>query len=98
MIGALLFLGAGLIRRSVLVTIASLMAIVLTGVFAIPIFLLVPRTDANAAAMVALETAAGVALAALFVWRTTRRFPLFPATAALLIGIGASILVVRSVM
>jgi hypothetical protein len=97
-IGALLFLGWGLLRRSLDITLASLTAVVLTGVIAIPIFASGPRTGASTAAVVALEATAGVALAALFVWRTTRRYPLFPAAAVLLIGVAASILVVRAAM
>jgi len=98
MIGALLFLSWGLLRHSLDVTLASLTGIVATGLVAIPLYLSGPRSDAAVAAIVALEAVAGVAVAALFVWKTTRRYPLFPAAATLVIGVAASILVVRAAM
>lgn len=98
MIGALVLLGWGLLRHSLDVTLASLTGIVGAGVIAIPLYLNGPRGDAAVAAIIALESAAGVALAGLFVWRTTRRYPLFPAAATLVIGLAASILVVRAAM
>ena len=98
MIGALLFLSWGLIRHSLDITVASLTAMVITGVVAIPLYFNGPRGDAAVAAIFALEAAAGVAVAALFVWRTTRRYPMFSAAAALVIGVAASILVVRAAM
>ncbi len=98
LIGALLFLAWGLLRRSLDITLASLTAVVLAGVIALPIFASGPRTNDGTAAIVALEATAGVALAGLFVWRTTRRYPMFPAAAVLLIGTAASILVLRAAM
>jgi uncharacterized membrane protein len=52
--------------------------------------------DAAIAALVGLEAAAGVAVCALFIWKTTHRYPLFAAVATLLLGIAASVLVVRA--
>jgi len=94
--GALLFLTWGVLRRNVDITLAALSTFVVVGVVAVPVFLLGDRHDAAIAAMVGLEAAAAVALAALFVWFTTRRYPAFPATAALILGILAGVLVVRA--
>ncbi len=52
--------------------------------------------DAAITALVGLEAAAAVAACALFVWKTTRRYPMFAAVATLLLGIAASILVIRA--
>lgn len=54
------------------------------------------HNDAAIAALVGLEATAGVAVCALFIWKTTRRYPLFAAVATLLLGIAASVLVVRA--
>lgn len=110
--GALLLLGWGLLRRSIDVTLAALTAFIIVGLVAVPVFLTGQRAerqldpaletriekheDAAIAAMVGLEAAAGVALASIFCWRTTRRFPAFSATATLLLGLAASVLVVRA--
>lgn len=48
------------------------------------------------AAIVGLEAAAAIAFAALFAWCTTRRYPMFPAVAALVVGIAASLLILRA--
>lgn len=93
--GALLFLSWGVLRRNLDITLAALSAFVVVGLVAVPVFLQSDRRDAAIAAMVGLEAAAAVALAALFVWFTTRRYPTFPATAALILGILAGVLVVR---
>ena len=94
--GALLFLAWGVLRRSLDITLAALSAFVVVGVVAVPVFLHGDRQDAAVAAMVGLEAAAAVALAALFVWFTTRRYPAFPAAAALILGILAGVLVIRA--
>ena len=52
--------------------------------------------DAAVAAMVGMLAAAAIAAAALFAWQTTHRYPMFAATAALVVGLAASILVVRA--
>lgn len=52
--------------------------------------------DAVVAALVGLEATAAIAFAALFAWRTTRRYPMFPAVAALVVGIAAAVLLVRA--
>jgi uncharacterized membrane protein len=95
-IGALLMLSWGLVRHSLRLTVGSLLTLVAGALLFIPVFLEGPRNDASLAAMVGLESAAGVALAGLFVWRTTRRYPLFPAGATLILGVAASVLVVRA--
>lgn len=94
--GALLFLAWGLLRRSLDVTLAALCGFVVVGVIAIPVFLSSERRDAAIAAIIGLEAAAAVALAALFVWYTTRRYPAFSAIAALVLGLMASVLVLRA--
>ena len=91
--GALLFLAWGLIRRSIDVTLCALVAFVIVGLIAIPVFLNANHRDSAVAAMIGLEAAAGVALASLFCWYTTRRYPAFSAAAALVLGIAASVLV-----
>lgn len=111
-VGALLLLAWGLYRHSIDVTLAALAAFVLVGLISVPVFLtgqsavefldaprqamLAEHKDAAIAAMVGLEAAAAVALAALFVWRTTHRFPMFPAVATLILGMAATALVVRA--
>jgi hypothetical protein len=95
-VGALVFLGWGLFRRSIDVTLAALAALVAVGVIAVPVFLSAGQRDSAVAAMVGLEAAAGVALASMFVWFTTRRYPAFSAAAALILGIVASVLVLRA--
>lgn len=52
--------------------------------------------DASIAALVGLEAAAVVAACALFAWKTTRRYPLFGAVATLVLGIAASVLILRA--
>lgn len=110
-IGALLLLAAGLLRRSRDITMAALVALVLTGLVAVPVFMtgssaeqnIVGRTDqiqhhkdAAVAALVSLESSAAVALCAVLVCIATRRFPMFAAVAALILGIAAAVLVVRA--
>jgi hypothetical protein len=95
-VGALVMLSWGLARHSLGLTVGSLLALVAGALLFIPVFLEGPRTDLSLSAMVGLESAGGVALAGLFVWRTTRRYPLFPAGAALILGVAASVLVVRA--
>jgi uncharacterized membrane protein len=97
-VGALVLLAWGLLRHSLDVTLAALTAVVLAGLIAVPLFLKGPRGDADVSAIIGLEAASAVALAALFVWRSTRRFPLFPAAATLALGVAASILVIRAAM
>lgn len=53
------------------------------------------RSCANAA-MVGMMATAATAMAGLFVWYTTRRYPRFAAIATLLIGIAAAALVLRT--
>jgi hypothetical protein len=52
--------------------------------------------DAALSAIIGIEATAAIALAALFVWRTTRRYPMFPTVAALVVGIAACVLIVRA--
>jgi hypothetical protein len=52
--------------------------------------------DAAIAALFGLGAASMVAASALFVWLTTKRYPMYAAVATLLIGLAASILVVRA--
>lgn len=52
--------------------------------------------EAALAGMIGLEATAMIALAALFVWRSTRRYPTFGAIAVLLVGIFAAVLIVRA--
>lgn len=52
--------------------------------------------DAAIAALFGLGAASAVAACALFLWITTRRYPMYAAVATLLIGLAASILVVRA--
>lgn len=106
-VGSLLLLAWGLGRRSTDVTLAALSALVLVGLLAVVVFVtgselthsnaaLVQRhRDAAIAALVGIEAAAAIALAALFAWRTTHRYPGFAAIAALLVGLAASVLLVR---
>lgn len=95
--GASLFLLAwGVCRRSLWVTLAALSGLVGVGLIAVPVFLSAERRDAAIAAMIGLEAVAVVALASLFCWYTTRRYPAFSAIAALVLGLLASVLVVRA--
>jgi hypothetical protein len=94
--GALLFLGWGLYRRSLDVTVGALCAFVVVGLVAIPVFLRSTHHDTAVAAMIGLEAAAAVALVSLFDWFTTRRYPAFSAMAALVLGLIASVLVVNA--
>jgi len=94
--GALLFLAWGLFRRSLDVTLAALCGFVVVGLIAIPIFLGGDRGETATAAMVGLEAAAAVALVSLFYWYTTRRYPAFSAGAALILGLLASLLMLRA--
>ena len=94
--GALIFLGWGLLRRSLDLTVGALYAFVAVGLIAIPVFLRAERHDAAIAAMIGLEAAAAVALASLFDWYTTRRYPTFSAAAALLLGLVATVLVLNA--
>ena len=94
--GALLFLAWGLFRRSLDVTLAALTAFVIVGVVAVPVFLNGDRRDSAIAAIVGLEAAAVVALVSLFCWYTTRRYPSYSAGAALVLGVLASVLVLRA--
>ncbi len=94
--GAALFLLAwGVCRRSLGVTLAALSGLVGVGLIAVPVFVS-ERRDVAIAAMIALEAVAVVALASLFCWYTTRRYPAFSAIAALVLGLLASVLVVRA--
>jgi hypothetical protein len=52
--------------------------------------------EASIAALVGLESAAVVAACSLFTWATARRYPQFGAVATLLLGIAASILILRA--
>lgn len=52
--------------------------------------------EAALAGMIGIEATAAIALAALFVWRTTRRYPTFGAIAVLVVGIAAAVLIVRA--
>lgn len=52
--------------------------------------------QAALAAMVGLEAAGAIALTGLLAWWKTRRYPMFPAAAALLVGIAAAVLLVRA--
>jgi uncharacterized membrane protein len=52
--------------------------------------------EAALAGMIGIEATAAIALAALFVWRSTRRYPTFGAIAVLLVGILAAVLIVRA--
>lgn len=94
--GALLFLAWGLFRRSLDVTLAALSGFVIVGVVSVPVFLNGDRRETAIAAMVGLEAAAVVALVALFCWFTTRRYPSYSAGAALVLGVLASVLVLRA--
>lgn len=107
-VGSLLLLAWGLGRRSTDVTLAALSALVIVGLVAVPVFitgtdlpherneLVLRHRDAAIAALVGLEAAAAIAISALFAWRTTRRYPIFAAAAALAIGCAASVLLVRA--
>lgn len=57
--------------------------------------LLQKQNEAAVAGLIGVLAAAAVALTSLFVWKTTRRYPLFSATAALVIALAAVVLVVR---
>ncbi|MGN6183552.1 MAG: hypothetical protein ACTHQM_07850 [Thermoanaerobaculia bacterium] len=52
--------------------------------------------DASIAALVGLEAAAVVAACGLFVWRSTRRYPMFAAVSTLVLGLAASVLIIRA--
>lgn len=93
---ALLCLAWGLCRRSLGVTLAALSGLVVVGLIAVPVFFSGERRDVGIAAMIGIEAVAVVALASLFCWYTTRRYPAFSATAALVLGLLASVLVVRA--
>jgi len=110
-IGALLLLGWGLLRRSVDVTLAALVAIIVVALLAVPAFLtgqsienvsgaphaIVERhQDAALAGMIGIQATAAIALASLFVWRSTRRYPAFGAAAVLVVGLAASVLIIRA--
>ncbi|MGZ5442894.1 MAG: hypothetical protein ACXW31_00990 [Thermoanaerobaculia bacterium] len=93
---ALVCLAWGLYRRGLGVTLAALSGLVFVGLIAVPVFLSAERHDAAMAAMIGLEAVAVVALVSLFCWYTTRRYPAFSAIAALVLGLLASVLVVRA--
>ena len=93
--GALLFLGWGLLRRRLDVTVGALGAFVVVGLIAIPVFLRAEHHDSAVAAIIGLEAAAAVALASLFDWFTTRRYPAFSAGATLVLGLLATVLVLN---
>jgi prepilin signal peptidase PulO-like enzyme (type II secretory pathway) len=58
---------------------------------------LVERHRASAmAAMIGIVATAATAVAALVMWRNTRRLPSFPATATLLVGLAAAVLILRT--
>jgi hypothetical protein len=94
--GALLFLAWGLVRRSLDVTLAALTGLVVVGVVAVPVFLGGDRRDAAIAAILGLESATVVSLVSLFCWYTTRRYPAYSASAALVLGVLACVLVLRA--
>lgn len=52
--------------------------------------------QAAVAALVGIEAAGAIALTGLLAWWKTRRYPMYPAAAALLIGIAAAVLLVRA--
>lgn len=58
--------------------------------------LIVHHRESAMAAMIGIESAAATAMAALFAWRSSRRFPGFAATATFVVGIVATILVLRT--
>ncbi len=62
----------------------------------VPMALVVSHRDSALAAMIGIVSAAFTAVAALYVWRSTRRFPGFAATATLIVGIAAVVLVLRT--
>ena len=100
-IGALLLLAWGLLWRSIGVTRAALVAIVVVALLAIPAFVTgktgdKAADDAALAGVIAIQATAAVALASLFAWRSTQRYPAFGAAAVLVVGIAASILIVRA--
>lgn len=93
---ALLVLALGLLRRRLYVTIAALWGFLAIGVVAVPVFLDGDRREAAVSAVVGLEAAAVVALVSLYCWYSTRRYPLFPVCAALILGLLAGVLVLRA--
>ena len=93
---ALFVLALGLLRRRLYVTIVALWGFIGVGLVAVPVFLRGDRRETAVAAVVGLEAAAVVALVSLFCWYTTRRYPLFPASAALILGLLAGVLVLRA--
>jgi|SRR6185436_4227164 len=98
--GALLFLGAGVWLRSRVATASALAALVIVALLAIPRFVsaVSQRDDAAVAAIVGLDSAAAIALATLLLWRISRRYPVFSATAVFFVGIGAVLLMLRVVV
>ncbi|HEX7706003.1 MAG TPA: hypothetical protein VF701_06040 [Thermoanaerobaculia bacterium] len=60
---------------------------------ALPAELVVRHQEAIVAAIVGLLSAAAASIAALIIWRTSYRVPLFAATGALILGLGAAVLV-----
>ena len=52
--------------------------------------------QAAVAAMVGMTAAGAIALTGLLAWWRTRRYPMYPAMAALLVGIAAAVLLVRA--
>lgn len=99
-VGALLLLGAGVWRGSRVATASALTALVIVALLTIPLFVsaVAQHDDAAVAAIVGLDSAAAIALATLLLWRISRRYPAFSATAVLFVGSGAVLLMLRVVV
>jgi hypothetical protein len=90
----------GGLKALVGVSILAVPVLVLSGNLAagtmhqsLPAELVVRHQEAIVAAIVGLLSAAAAGLAALIIWRTSCRVPLFAATGALVLGLGAVALV-----
>jgi hypothetical protein len=93
-------LTAGGLRALVGVSILGVPVLVLSGHLAagtmheaLSAELVVRHQEAIAAAIVGLLSAAAAGIAALIIWRTSYRVPVFAATGALVLGLGAVALV-----
>lgn len=107
---ALLLLAWGLLRRQHRVASLALLALVVTGLLAIPVYVTGGAAgneigngeranrhrESAVAALIGLEAAAATAAAALVAARPGKRFPVFQAAATLVIGLAALALLIRA--
>lgn len=97
-VGSLLLLGGGAWRKNNAVTAAALFAFVSIALLSIPacVAARARHDDVTVSAIVGLAAAAAIALATLFTWRSTRRYPSFSVGALLAVGLGVVLLFARA--